>query len=109
MSICVTVSPNSRCVLSIKTSVVIEQQYNITTSLSTEVYENEYKSYQTSHSNKFKKQEFMKTSVSIYSHIKLKLEVINQEKTLFNLSLIHPRNSRHVLFTITNDGIYDIL
>ncbi len=81
---------------------------DISASLSTQVHENEYKNYQTSHSNKFKQQEFMKTSVSIYSHIKLKLEGINQEKTLFNLSVIQPRNPRHVLFTITNDGIYDI-
>ncbi len=69
----------------------------------------EDKKNQTIYSNNLKKQEFMKTSVSIYSHLKLKLEVLNQQKILFNAILIQPRNPRHVLYTITDNGINDVI
>jgi hypothetical protein len=49
----------------------------------------------------------METSVSIYTHMKLKLEVISLEKSLFRASLIQPPQKRDALFTITSKGIGD--
>lgn len=88
----------------------IVQKEDITTMTSGK-YKKPYQSTTTAtdYSNIIKKQEFMKTSVSIYSHIKLKLEIINQDQILFNASLVQPRNPRHVLFTITVDGINDVI
>jgi hypothetical protein len=57
--------------------------------------------------NSFQHREFMETSVSIYTHMKLKLEVISLEKSLFRASLIQPPQKRHALFTITSKGIGD--
>ena len=57
--------------------------------------------------NSFQQREFMEASVSIYTHMKLKLEVISLEKSLFRASLIQPLQKRHALFTITSKGIGD--
>jgi RecA/RadA recombinase len=57
--------------------------------------------------NSSQQREFMGTSLSIYTHMKLKLEIINLEKSLFGASLIQPIQKDRVLFTITSKGISD--
>ena len=51
--------------------------------------------------------EFMGTSVSIYAHIRLKLEVVNPERSLFAARLIQPMRKEQVYFTITARGVSD--
>ena len=51
--------------------------------------------------------EFMGTSLSIYTHIKLRLEIINSEKSLFKASLVQPAWNKHAVFSITSKGISD--
>jgi RecA/RadA recombinase len=55
--------------------------------------------------NLSQQREFMGTSLSIYIHIKLKLEIINLEKSLFGASLMQPIRKDGVLFNITSKGI----
>ena len=57
--------------------------------------------------NSFQQREFMGASISIYVHIKLKLEIINLEKSLFGASLMQPIQKDRVLFNITSKGISD--
>jgi RecA/RadA recombinase len=57
--------------------------------------------------NSSQQREFMGTSLSIYTHMKLKLEIINLEKSLFGASLIQPIQKDRVLFAITSKGISD--
>ena len=59
------------------------------------------------HNRRFQQQEFMGASISIYVHIKLKLEIINLEKSLFGASLMQPIQKDRVLFNITSKGISD--
>jgi hypothetical protein len=47
----------------------------------------------------------MEASLSIYTHMKLKLEVISLEKSLFRASLIQPSRKEQVIYTITSKGI----
>ena len=51
--------------------------------------------------------EFMGTSVSIYAHIRLKLEVVNPDRSLFGASMIQPMRKKQVYFTITARGVSD--
>jgi RecA/RadA recombinase len=55
--------------------------------------------------NLSQQREFMGASLSIYIHIKLKLEIINLEKSLFEASLMQPIRKDGVLFNITSKGI----
>jgi len=57
--------------------------------------------------NSFQQREFMEASLSIYIHMKLKLEIIDLEKSLFGASLIQPIQKDRVLFNITSKGISD--
>ena len=57
--------------------------------------------------NSSQQREFMGASLSIYIHIKLKLEIINLEKSLFGASLMQPIQKDRVLFNITSKGISD--
>ena len=57
--------------------------------------------------NSSQQREFMGASLSIYIHMKLKLEVINSEKSLFGASLMQPIQRDRVLFNITSKGISD--
>ena len=58
-------------------------------------------------SSQSQQREFMGASLSIYTHIKLKLEIINLEKSLFGASLMQPIQKDRVLFSITSKGISD--
>ena len=57
--------------------------------------------------NSSQQREFMEASLSIYIHIKLKLEIINLEKSLFGASLMQPIQKDRALFNITSKGISD--
>ena len=57
--------------------------------------------------NSFQQHEFMGASISIYVHIKLKLEIINVEKSLFGASLMQPIQKDRVLYNITSKGVSD--
>lgn len=61
----------------------------------------------TTTTNSFQQREFMGASISIYVHIKLKLEIINLEKSLFGASLMQPMQKDRVLFNVTSKGISD--
>ncbi len=57
-----------------------------------------------------RQREYLGSSVSIYSHIKIKLEIVNLARSLFQATLIQPadKQQQHVPFTITTRGISDI-
>jgi hypothetical protein len=57
--------------------------------------------------NSSQQREFMGASLSIYIHMKLKLEIIDLEKSLFGASLMQPIQKDRVLFNITSKGISD--
>jgi RecA/RadA recombinase len=61
----------------------------------------------TTTTDSFQQREFMGASISIYVHIKLKLEIINLEKSLFGASLMQPMQKDRVLFNVTSKGISD--
>lgn len=52
--------------------------------------------------------EYLGSSVSIYSHIKLKLEIVNAAKSLFQAVLVQPAGRAPVPYTVTPRGISDI-
>lgn len=52
--------------------------------------------------------EYLGSSVSIYSHIKLKLEIVNAAKSSFQAVLMQPPSQDPAPFTITPQGISDI-
>ncbi len=52
--------------------------------------------------------EYLGSSVSIYSHIKVKLEIIDAAKSSFRALLVQPAGKRPVPFAITPRGISDI-
>ncbi len=52
--------------------------------------------------------EYLGSSVSIYSHFKLKLELIDAEKSHSRAKLIHPLSEESADFVITSRGIADI-
>ncbi|MFL6476537.1 MAG: hypothetical protein ACJ70Y_06130 [Nitrososphaera sp.] len=51
--------------------------------------------------------EFLSSSVSIFSHMKMKFEIVDSAKSLFQASLMQPRGKRRVPFYITPAGISD--
>jgi DNA repair protein RAD51 len=55
----------------------------------------------------WQQREFLGSSVSIYSHIKIKLEILDRAKSLFRAVLIQPRGKDTVPFVITSSGISD--
>jgi RecA/RadA recombinase len=77
------------------TTLADQVGHNLTTTIKTTI-------------NSSQQREFMGTSVSIYAHMKLKLEIINLEKSLFMASLTQPPRKDQVHFTITSKGISDI-
>jgi RecA/RadA recombinase len=52
--------------------------------------------------------EYLGSSISIYSHIKLKLEIIDAAKYSFRALLVQPAGKEAVPFSITPHGISDI-
>lgn len=52
--------------------------------------------------------ELMGTSVSIYTHMKLKLSIVEPNKHLFKAVLKQPRRDKYVYYTITKGGISDV-
>jgi hypothetical protein len=61
----------------------------------------------TTTSNSYQQREFMGTSVSIYSHIKLRLEIVNSEKSIVRASLMQPSPRGQVSFRIISRGFSD--
>ena len=61
----------------------------------------------TTTSNSYQQREFMGTSVSIYSHIKLRLEIVNSEKSIVQASLMQPIRRSPVSFRIISRGFSD--
>jgi RecA/RadA recombinase len=55
-----------------------------------------------------KQREYLGSSVSIYSHVKVKLEIVNAAKSSFKAVLVQPGGKEPVRFTITPRGISDI-
>ena len=53
--------------------------------------------------------EYLGSSVSIYSHVRLKLEIINAAKSLFQAVLIQPVGKDPAHYRITGKGICDII
>lgn len=52
--------------------------------------------------------EYLGSSVSIYSHVKLKLEIVDPAKSLFRALLVQPAGKEPVPFAITPRGISDV-
>jgi RecA/RadA recombinase len=75
-------------------------------STSDQHYNNTTKAINTT-TNSHQQREFMATSVSIYSHIRLRLEIVNSEKTIIRASLMQPRHRDHVDFRIMPRGFLD--
>jgi RecA/RadA recombinase len=61
----------------------------------------------TTTSNSYQQREFMGTSVSIYSHIKLRLQIVNSEKSIIEASLMQPTRRSPVSFKIISRGFSD--
>lgn len=61
----------------------------------------------TTTSNSYQQREFMGTSVSIYSHIKLRLQIVNSEKSIVEASLMQPMRQSPVRFRIISRGFSD--
>ena len=55
-----------------------------------------------------KQREYLGSSVSIYSHIKLKLEIVDPAKSSFQALLIQPAGKEPVPFAITPRGVSDL-
>ena len=61
----------------------------------------------TTTSNSYQQREFMGTSVSIYSHIRLRLQIVNSEKSIVEASLMQPTRRSPVSFRIISRGFSD--
>jgi RecA/RadA recombinase len=55
----------------------------------------------------FQQREYLGSSVSIYSHLKLKLEIVDAAKSSFQALLVQPAGKDPVQFAITPQGISD--
>ncbi len=55
----------------------------------------------------WEQREYLGSSVSIYSHMRMKLEVVDSAKSLFQVVLVQPSGKRPVPFAITVQGISD--
>ena len=71
------------------------------------IYHNDFTNTLETKGDSLQQREFMGTSLSIYTHIKLRLEIINSEKSLFKASLIQPAWKKQAVFSITSKGISD--
>jgi RecA/RadA recombinase len=52
--------------------------------------------------------ELMGTSLSIYTHMKLMLSIVQSNKQLFKAVIKQPRRDKHAYYTITKSGISDV-
>jgi hypothetical protein len=52
--------------------------------------------------------EYLGSSVSIYSHVKLKLEIANASRSSFRAKLVQPAGREPVSFAITHRGVADV-
>lgn len=52
--------------------------------------------------------EYLGSSVSIYSHIKMKLEIVDASKSVFRALLVQPAGKEPAQFKITAKGVLDI-
>jgi RecA/RadA recombinase len=91
---CAIVITNMVRSVPIKAVIIDQGDNNVTTAIKTII-------------NSFQQREFMESSLSIYTHMKLKLEIISLEESLFRASLIQPPQKEQVLFTINSKGIVD--
>jgi RecA/RadA recombinase len=71
------------------------------------IYHNDFTNALETKGDSLQQREFMGTSLSIYTHIKLRLEIINSEKSLFKASLVQPAWKKQAVFSITSNGISD--
>jgi RecA/RadA recombinase len=55
----------------------------------------------------FIEREFMGSSVSLYSHMRLKLEIVDLERSMYKATLLQPALRRAVFFSIKSKGISD--
>lgn len=60
------------------------------------------------HSQEDSTRELMGTSLSIYTHMKLMLSVVQTNKQLFKAVIKQPRRDKHAYYTITKSGISDV-
>jgi hypothetical protein len=58
--------------------------------------------------NSFREREFMTSSISLYAHIRAKLEIVNQDKLEYKATLLQPSISKSSCFSIESRGITDI-
>jgi RecA/RadA recombinase len=91
---CAVVITNMVRDVPIRTTIMDQGGHNLTTAIK-------------ALTNSSQQREFMGASLSIYIHMKLKLEIINLEKSLFGASLMQPIRKDRVLFNITSKGISD--
>ncbi|MGI0013182.1 MAG: hypothetical protein ACREBU_07045 [Nitrososphaera sp.] len=56
----------------------------------------------------FEQREYLGSSVSIYSHMKLKLEIVDAERSIFRATLVQPPGKEPALFTVSSTGITDV-
>lgn len=60
------------------------------------------------HSQEDSTRELMGTSLSIYTHMKLMLSIVQPNKQLFKAVIKQPRCDKHAYYTITKSGISDV-
>jgi RecA/RadA recombinase len=60
------------------------------------------------HSQEDSTRELMGTSLSIYTHMKLMLSIVQPNKQLFKAVIKQPRRDKHAYYTITKSGISDV-
>jgi RecA/RadA recombinase len=60
------------------------------------------------HSQEDSTRELMGTSLSIYTHMKLMLSIVQPNKQLFKAVMKQPRRDKHAYYTITKSGISDL-
>ena len=56
----------------------------------------------------FVRREYLGSSVSIYSHVRLRLEIIDSENSIFSATLVQPPGKVPALFTVSSAGIADV-
>ena len=74
--------------------------------ISTQHYNNTTGAINTT-TNSYQQREFMATSASIYSHMRLRLEIVNSEKSIVRASLMNPIRGDHADFRIMSRGFLD--
>lgn len=51
--------------------------------------------------------EYLGSSVSIYSHARLRLEIVNQQRSISRATLVHPPTNRYADFIVSQNGVSD--